>query len=510
MKRCPKCNLRHDDALSYCRVHGTPLVPDSVASESETAALPAAPPSGDFATQVLERLPSIAVLPFANMSSDPENEYFCDGLAEELSNALAKVEGLKVAARTSAFSFKGLNRGVGEIGHALNVSSVLEGSVRKSGSRLRITVKLVNASDGYHLWSEKYDREMKDIFDVQDEITLAVVGALRVRLLGEEKAAVLKRHTDDAEAYQLYLRGNYHLYKFTPDDLRRAISYFDEAIAKDPNYALAYSGLAGAYSIARDFGDGAAAARWEVSARKAVALDPTLSEARAMLAVHAFWNRRDLAEAHGEFTRALELNPNSAIVCHYYSWFLVATARFDEAQEHLRRALELDPLSPSINVDQGLPLYFSRRYAEARSRYEQALKLDANFAYAHVRLAEACEGAGDAVCAVGELERAASLSNTSIAKAQLARALALAGRREEARSLLEELNARSTPSPSPPYLVALAYSALGATDEAFDSLERAAAENDKWLGWVKVDPRLDPLRSDPRFAELVRKVGLAQ
>jgi TolB-like protein len=345
MKRCPQCNLRHDDALSYCRVHGTPLVPDAVALESETAALPPAPASGGFATQVLERPPSIAVLPFANMSSDPENEYFCDGLAEELSNALAKVEGLKVAARTSAFSFKGTNRGVGEIGHALNVSSVLEGSVRKSGSRLRITVKLVNAADGYHLWSEKYDRELKDIFDVQDEITLAVVGALKVRLLGEEKAAVLKRYTDDAEAYQLYLRGNYHLYKFTPDDLRRAIGCFDEAIAKDPNYALAQNGLAGAYSIAADFGDGAAAARWEASARKAVALDPALSEAHAMLAVHAFWNRRDVTGAHGEFTRALELNPNSAIARHYYSWFLIATGRFDEAQEHLRRALELDPLS---------------------------------------------------------------------------------------------------------------------------------------------------------------------
>src|SRR5262249_220058 len=223
MKHCPLCNrVETDDALVFCRTDGARLVNDSQES-SATLKLSSASLSADLPIQQFDNNPSIAVLPFVNMSADPENEYFCDGLAEELLNALTKINDLKVAARTSAFSFKGRNTNVSEIGTALNVKTVLEGSGRKSANRLRITAQLVSAADGYHLWSERYDREMKDIFDVQDEITLAIVGALKMKLLRDEKQAVLKRHTDDTEAYQLYLKGRYYWNKRTAEGFAKAL-----------------------------------------------------------------------------------------------------------------------------------------------------------------------------------------------------------------------------------------------------------------------------------------------
>ena len=234
-------------------------------------------------------------------------------------------------------------------------------------------------------------------------------------------------------------------------------------------------------------------------------LDPTLGEAHAALATTSFWNRREINQAQTSFDRALELNPNSSVIHHYYSWFLIATARSDDAERHMRRALELDPLSPSINVDQGLPLFFARRYAEARARYEQALKSDANSFYAHLRLGEACEGAGDLVCALEEFQRAAALSNGDpMVKTQLARSLALAGKRDEAHRLLKELTAKDAPRVSPYYL-ALAFSALNEADQAFEYLNRALTEQDKWVGWAKVDPRLDTLRRDVRFDDFLRR-----
>jgi adenylate cyclase len=245
MKRCPQCNrVETDDLLAFCRVDGTRLITDSEAFEPATAILTGGGRSAELTTRDLPNVPSIAVLPFVNMSADAENEYFCDGLAEELLNALTRINDLKVAARTSAFSFKGRNTNVSEIGAALNVKTVLEGSVRKSANRLRISAQLINVADGYHLWSERYDREMKDVFDVQDEITLAIVDALRVKLLGDEKQAVLKRHTDDTEAYQLYLKGRYYWNKRTAEGFEKALECFEEAIARDSNYALAYAGLA--------------------------------------------------------------------------------------------------------------------------------------------------------------------------------------------------------------------------------------------------------------------------
>jgi serine/threonine-protein kinase len=257
-------------------------------SEPATAILSGATRNGELTTGHLQNVPSIAVLPFVNMSADVENEYFCDGLAEELLNALAKIENLKVAARTSSFSFKGKNVNVDEIGRTLHVNSVLEGSVRKSGTRLRITVQLVNATDGYHLWSERYDREMQDIFDVQDEITLAVVDVLKLKLLGKEKEELLKRHTDNAEAYQLYLHGRFFFFKRTPEGINKAIEYFEQAIELDSEYALAFAGLADCRTFLGFYEINSPAELVESireEAYKALEIDATLAEAHTAVAI---------------------------------------------------------------------------------------------------------------------------------------------------------------------------------------------------------------------------------
>src|SRR5437016_6563751 len=323
MKSCPQCNrVETDKALKFCRADGTPLVTAATSEpESATISLPASRLSEETTTGRLRVTPSIAVLPFANMSADPENEYFCDGLAEELLNALAKIDNLKVAARTSSFSFKGKNVNVDEIGRALHVNSVLEGSVRKSGNRVRITAQLVNAADGYHLWSERYDREMKDIFDVQDEITLAVVEALKVKLFGQEQAAVLKHHTRNPEAHEFYLRGLSYFIRWTPEFFQKAIESFDQAIAIDPRYASAYAGLAECYTEMSFF---AAPREWmpkaREAARQALEVDDTLCNAHNSLAVIKMYYDRDYAGAEHEFKRAIALDPGSAHVHNWYGW----------------------------------------------------------------------------------------------------------------------------------------------------------------------------------------------
>jgi len=267
MKKCPQCGREYDNTMAFCLDDGAELLygPASRGSRTEEPNEPATAiltplDSAPAPTAILSgsrpqaSTRSIAVLPFAHLSSDPDNEYFCDGLAEELLNALSRIDGLKVAARTSAFSFKGKNANISEIGSALNVNSVLEGSVRKSGNRMRIMSQLVNAADGYQIWSERYDREMKDIFDIQDEITLAVVDALKLKLFDDEKAAVLKHHTRDPEALELYLRGRSYFTKFTPEYFQKAIKCFDQAIAVDPHYASAYAALAECFSEMSFFG----------------------------------------------------------------------------------------------------------------------------------------------------------------------------------------------------------------------------------------------------------------
>ncbi len=316
------------------------------------------PGSGEEKTKVLAKAvagahpesppaSSIAVLPFANISTDEENEYFCDGLSEELLNALAKIDSLRVAARTSAFSFKGKEVKINEIADALNVSTVLEGSVRKSGDRIRISVQLVNAADGYQLWSERYDREMKDVFDIQDEITLAVVDALKVKLLGGEKAALLKRQTQNAEAYEFYLRGLSHFNRWTPGDFEKAIENFERAIQIDPSYAAASAALADAYTELAFFSfsisSNDAGSKARDAANKALRLDEQLAEAHNSLALIKMYFDWDYAAAEVEFKRAIALSPNSASIRMWYGWYLALMRRFDESLDELIAAKRLDP-----------------------------------------------------------------------------------------------------------------------------------------------------------------------
>ncbi|HEY8205499.1 MAG TPA: tetratricopeptide repeat protein [Pyrinomonadaceae bacterium] len=515
MKRCPKCNrIETDDALGFCRMDGTRLIADADVSEPATAILPGARENAELTTGHLQGVPSVAVLPFVNMSADPENEYFCDGLAEELLNALAKIDDLKVAARTSSFSFKGKNVSADEIGHTLHVKTVLEGSVRKSGNRLRITVQLVNAADGYHLWSERYDREMKDVFDVQDEITLAVVDALKLRLLGDAREEVLKRHTEDSAAYQAYLEGRFYWYKRSGDGLNRSIECFNRALKIDPGYALAHLGLADSYNILGFYTMRPPKETFpqaKTAALKALEIDPSLAEAQASIAYVQLYHEWDWAAAETNFRHAIALKPDYAIAHQYYGNFLTLMSRFDEALNEFRRTIQLDPLSLIGNAALGWAYHFARQYDQSIEQLRKAIELDRNFELAHFWLGSVYAEKEMFTEAIHELDTAVRLSgNRAGISASLGYVYALAGERAKALQVLVELADVSKEKYVSPYRIANIYTALGDKDEAFIWLERAYDDRSHLLVFLNVDPRVDSLRGDARFVDLVRRVGLPQ
>ena len=457
---------------------------------------------------------SIAVLPFAHLSSAPDDEYFCDGLSEELINALAKIEELKVAARTSAFSFKGKNMNVSEIGRTLNVKNVLEGSVRKAGDRLRITVQLVNASDGYHLWSERYDREMKDIFDVQDEITVAVVEALKSKLLGNTEADMLaalvddlKHYTTDVEAYQLYLQGRFLLNKFTTENSYKSIEYFDQAIAVDPNYALAYVGLADAYIMLTEMGPLAPAEampKAKEMALKALSLDVDLAEAHSSLGMILQDYEYDFAAAEREFKRAIELNSNSPIARQSYGILLTELERHDEAEVQFKNALAVDPLSVVGNWIHSFCLFLSRRYDEAIRGAQHTLELDPNFGVAHLTLAFAYQMKGEHKRSVESYARCSEVMGFP-ENADYVRESFKEGWTGFLKSMTKPTANR--PMTFSSYIVAVFFATLGDADNAFAELEASFAKRESHIVMMKTDPRLDGLLSDPRFNELLKRIG---
>ena len=476
MKRCPQCNrVQTDDALAFCRADGTRLIADTEASEPVTAILPTNPASSELTTGHLQGVRSIAVLPFVNMSADPENEYFCDGLAEELLNALAKIDDLKVAARTSAFSFKGKNTNVNEIGTALNVKTILEGSVRKSGNRLRITAQLVNAADGYHLWSERYDREMKDIFDVQDEITVAVVEALKVKLLGEEQGAVLKHHTRNPEAHEFYLRGLFYFNRFTPDDFQKASESFRRAIAIDPRYASAYAGLADAYTELSffSFSPSEAMPKAREAANKALELDDRLGEAHNSLAIIKMYFDWDYAGAEQEFKRAIALNPGSALIHMWYGWYLGLMGRFDESFKEMQRAQELDPLSATNNSGIGIVFHWSRQPERAIEQFRKVLELNPNYPIACSFLAEAYEQKGDFVSAIATIEKIQQATTDPLTLSTVGYVYAKSGDRHKALEILNEFVKRSNQEYVPALNFAQIYAGLGDNEQALAWLDKA-------------------------------------
>ena len=522
MKRCPRCNgIETDEALKYCRADGTHLVSDSThLFSSATLILPSAPRSAQISTPLVPDTPSIAVLPFVNMSADAENEYFCDGLAEELLNALAKVEGLKVAARTSSFSFKGKEADIGEVGRKLNVRTVLEGSVRKVGNRLRVTTQLINVADGYHLWSERYDRQMEDIFDVQDEITLAVVDALKVKLLGEEKAAVLKRYTDNTEAYELYLKGRYHYNKYTGEGWLKAIEFFEKAIAKEPEYAPAYAALASVLDFSWFFSVLPAEesiAQCRAATLRALEIDDDLDEAHSALARVRFYYEWNWEEAEREFRRAIELKPNNAELHQQYGISLACMERCDEAISEGDKALELDPLSLLVNLQVGWVYLFCDRLDDVIRLDRNILEIEPNFHGAYWQMGMAYESREMYEEALDAYQKALALGGYQVVLSNMGAVYAKLGRRNEAYAVLNQLLEMRREQPVAALNIARVYSGLGENDKAFEWLEKALEERNGGMVFLSVMQKIgkkymwgESFCTDPRFADLMRKVGFPQ
>jgi serine/threonine protein kinase/Tfp pilus assembly protein PilF len=456
--------------------------------------------------------PSIAVLPFADMSPQRDQEYFCDGMTEELINALTKIEKLQVASRTSAFQFKGRARDIHEIGRKLKVQTVLEGSVRKAGKRLRITAQLVNVADGYHLWSEKYDRDMEDVFAIQDEISLAIVSKLKVRFLGQEKARLEKRYTDSPEAYNLYLKGRYFWNNRTKEGLQRGLEYFEQAIEQDPTYALAYAGIADCYNMLGFFDHlppRQAFPKAKEAAEKALKIDETLAEAHTSLAHVRQYYDWDWLAAEREYRKAIELNPSYSTAYQWYAEYLGHMGRHHESIAMGKRALELDPLSPIIGANLAAFFLFARQYDQAIEGCQKVLEIDSDFMTAHwiLGLAYAEKQMYDE--AVSQIQKAVDLSggNDSPLLGWLGAIFSRSGKKDQAKKILVDLFEVSKRRYVSPFSIALNYLGLGQKDKTFEWLEKAYQERDHWMVSVR-SPLFDGLRSDPRFKALLKKVEL--
>jgi serine/threonine-protein kinase len=460
---------------------------------------PTAPTGGQGASAV----PSVAVLPFVNMSADPDNEYFSDGMTEEIINALAQVKDLRVAARTSSFSFKGKSHDVAAVGTKLNVATVLEGSVRKADTKLRITAQLINVADGYHLWSERYDREMDDVFAIQDEIATRIADRLKVKLVGGPDEPLVKPPTENLEAYQLYLKGRHLWNRRNKAGLEQAVEYFEQAIAEDSSFALAYSGLADAYLLLGSYGHLTRAeshSRAKAAAEQALALDETLAEAHTSRG-QVLRSERDWRGEEEEYRRAIELNPSYATAHQWYATLLCALDRMDEALGEIRRAEELDPLSHAISVTVGVILLLARDYDGAIEQLHKTLELEPHFFSAHQVLGGAYALKGRYEQAIAATERAIELNPDS--PDQLggrATIYALWGRLE----LVEEAKARG----DDPSAIAGVYAQLGDADRAFEWVERAFTDAPDGLLFIKVSPLSDPVRADPRFKRLLERLGM--
>jgi serine/threonine protein kinase/tetratricopeptide (TPR) repeat protein len=462
-----------------------------------------------------EEPPSVAVLPFVNMSADPEQDYFCDGLAEELINALTKIKDIKVVARTSAFAFKGKTIDVREIGRMLNVEKVLEGSVRKSGNKIRITAQLINVADGYHLWSEKFDRDMEDIFAIQDEISLAIVDNLKVSLLKAEKDALLKRYTEDIEAYNLYLKGIYFLRMYTAEGFQEAIKYFEQTLKKDPNYALAHYGLAEVFyaiSYWANVPPHEAYPKAKEYATKAIAIDDDVGEAHAALGlVYTFydWNWE---EAERKMTKALELNPSSAIVHLSYSWFLSLTERHEEAIFEVKRAQELDPLSPLIISSIGLACIYGSQFDKAIDELREGMSLAPDFYLIHYYSGLAYRAKSMLNEAIAEMEKAVELSGGAPWPALiLTTAYFDAKQTDKGEKLHRSLEQRAEKEYLPPIGFSYIYFAQNDMEKAYYWLERACKEKDSFLPWCAIIPFEDwQLFNEPRLRPLFKKYGLIE
>jgi TolB-like protein/Tfp pilus assembly protein PilF len=454
---------------------------------------------------------SIAVLPFDNLSGDASNAYFADGVQEEILTRLSKIADLKVISRTSTQRYKSAPADLREIAKQLGVANILEGSVQKASDQVRISVQLINALNDSHLWAETYDRKLIDAFSVESEIAKAIADALQAKLTGSEQKSMSKTPTTNPEAYELYLKGRFFWNKRTADDLRKAIDYFNQAIEKDPNYALAYAGLADSYTLLSVFGaaspqDSIPQAR--AAAEKALELDNTLAEAHASFGRILSGYDYAFERAIVEFERAIQLNPNYATSYHWISnGPLTARGEFDRAIAEGKRAVELDPLSMIDNADLGQIYFYARRYDEAISQVAKAIEIDPHSYLAHYYLGQIYQFQGHLIEAISEYQKAVELDDDPEALAFLGQAYARAGKRDEAQKILARLTEETKSRYVSAYSFALMFVALGDKERAIDALERAyreGAAND--IITIKVDPMLDDLHGQPRFEALAEKI----
>ena len=452
---------------------------------------------------------SIAVLPFDNLSRDPDNAYFCEGVQDEILTRLAKVADLKVISRTSTQHFKSAPENLPDIAKQLGVAHILEGSVQKANDQVRVNVQLINAMSDAHLWADTYDRKLTDIFAVESEIAKAIAESLQAKLTRSEKTAIAKKPTENPEAYELYLKGRFFWNKRTGVDLRKAIDYFNQAIAKDPNYALAYVGLADSYLLLPNYGSTSskeALPPARAATKKALELDDSLAEAHASLGLLATIEL-DLDRATSELARAVQLKPNYATAHHWFALSLMTLARFDPAIAEGRRAIELDPLSSIINADDSWLYLCARRYHQAETQARKTLEMDPSFFLAHYYLGETLQLKGHLSEAIQEFQKAFDLNKDPYSLAMLGQAYARSGKKEEAQKILARLTEEEKSRYAAPYAMALIDLGLGNKERAIDELERGYAEGEtNYLFVIKVDPLLDELRGNARFDALVQKV----
>ena len=454
---------------------------------------------------------SIAVLPFVNLSADKENEYFGDGLAEEIINALARIPGLKVIARTSAFAFRGKEQDIIKIGQALSVRNILEGSVRRAGNRIRITAQLVRAEDGSHLWAERYEREMSDVFGVQDEIAAAIATALKIKL-SVEKERPAQPDTQDKEAYHLYLRGRYLQNQRSPDLMRKGMECFERAIDRDSSYALPYAGLSDLLCITGLWGrepPNKIYPRAIAAASKALEINNRLGDAHASLAFARDLHYWDWTASEEEFKRALDLNPNSSLGHVWYSYHLSMLGRHNEAIELARRGVDLDPLSTSVNFGAVRAFFYARRYDEAISQGRKGLELGSNDFPTLFQLGESYMQKGMPDEAIAFCQHSVDVSeHHPVALGSLGHVYGLSGRREQAQRIIDELIDLSERTYVPPATIAFVYLGLRIVDRLNQWLEKAYLDRSAILPYLVVSPSADGLRPDVNFQDLRRRMNL--
>ena len=451
----------------------------------------------------------IAVLPFQDLSAEQDQQYFCEGMTEELITSLTKVDGLKVLSRTSTFQFQGREIDVRKVGKQLGAGAILHGSVRKSGNRIRITADLIHVQDGYHLWSEKYDREMADVFDIQDEITRTIVDTLKSKLLPQSAPILVPRYTDNKEAYNLYLKGRYHWNKRHQEGLERAIEYFEEAIDHDPAYALAYSGLADCYSILGFYAfrpPVEMVKKARTAAEASLRIDPNLAEGYLSMGAVQLYFDNDWEKGDRSMSRSLELNPLYGLGHCWYSGFLSLMGRYQEARDHAKKAVQIDPLSPLFSYFYGFSLFNERRYDESLQQFHNSFEIDPDFLLAHWCLGLAHLKKNKMDLAIQNFEKVCVMTNRSpYYLSYLGYAYALAGETETSEKLLREMQDRSNQEYVAPLSNSRILMALGRMEEAYQALEKAIAEKNVVI-YLFHSPEFDSWRSEQRFQQILKSL----